>query len=251
VKERPILFSAPMVRALLDGSKTQTRRVVKLPHENALGQWESTTIGGELGGRTVAGDEIPVQGAIWHTRTGDCLVSPYGQPGDRLWIRESGVRSLLAGGGDLRGLFRHDVPETPETGRYWVESTRAHGASYNVAGCSRAAALCSASAKVTPSIHMPRWASRILLEIVSVRVERLNHCSATDARAEGLISYEHFWRDSEYPLPDIAFEPFEGSPVRYSDPVAAYAALWESINGDGSWATNPFVWVISFKRVAP
>lgn len=89
MKEKPILFSGPMVRALLDGRKTQTRRAVKLPHNNPLGEWEPIVIGGPDGGRTAAGETLPLQGGIWHTRTGDSLMSPYGQPGDRLWVRET------------------------------------------------------------------------------------------------------------------------------------------------------------------
>lgn len=84
MKERPIIFSAPMVRALLSGEKTQTRRVVKLPHSNPLGQWETLLWGGQDGGRTKDGDTMPAQMAIGHSRTGDILLCPYGQPGDRL-----------------------------------------------------------------------------------------------------------------------------------------------------------------------
>lgn len=89
MKEHPVLMNAPMVRTTLDGSKTQTRRIVKLPHQNPLGVWEPSTMGGEHGGRTASGETVPLQATIWHTRTGDALMCPHGQPGDRLWVRET------------------------------------------------------------------------------------------------------------------------------------------------------------------
>lgn len=233
MKECPILFSAPMVRALLDGSKTQTRRPVK-PHpsddefclvDHGDGWWPHRSNDGES--PNVDGMEYPM----------NC---PYGAAGDRLWVRESGVRSLLAGTGDQMGMFRHDVPATPDIGRWWIESTRAPGASYNADQCTRQAALRGESAKVCPSIHMPRWASRILLEVVSVRVERLNDCSEADAIAEGLrrTGDGNAWS-------------VEGETHRATAPLDSYASLWEAINGAGSWAANPWVWAIEFKRVAP
>lgn len=208
MKERPLLMNGAMVRATLAGTKSQTRRIVKpQPCRDDY----------------MADEDVRRQFAT---------LSPYGQPGDRLWVRET-WRST-GDGGRADYLAPRDMQPHP----VWYDADGAAPADQ-----------CAGKTRV--SIHMPRWASRILLEIVSVRVERLNDCSAGDARAEGLISYEHFWRDCEYPLPDIAFEPFKGSPVRYSDPVAAYAALWESINGDGSWAANPWVWVVEFARVTP
>lgn len=98
---------------------------------------------------------------------------------------------------------------------------------------------------------MPRWASRITLEITDVRVQRLHEISRGDAIAEGLHSYPHVWRDPEYPLPDIAYEPFQGAPHRYSDPAQAYEDLWNTINSAGAWAANPWVWALTFKRIAP
>jgi hypothetical protein len=196
-----------MVRALLDGTKTQARRVVKFRNHETEN--------------------------MDHGFGPSC---PYGQPGDRLWVRESGVRLLLAGNGEQRGLFRHDVPETPEVGRYWVERTRAPGASYSVAGCTRESALLSLGAKATPSIHMPRWASRILLEITGVCVERLQDISEADALAEGIKEL-----NGRFTFNDGMHESRTA--------VDSYRALWESINGAGSWDANPFVWVVEFKRV--
>jgi hypothetical protein len=249
MKERPILFSAPMVRALLDGSKTQTRRQFK-----ARG-WAAATLKAlefvhVLHGAAarVLSCAQPVDTAWAGFKLGADSTSPayfkcpYGQPGDRLWVRESGVRSLLVGMGDQMGMFRHDVPATSDTGRWWIESTRAPGASYNAVACTRQAALLGASAKVCPSIHMPRWASRILLEIVSVRVERLNDCSEADAVAEGCTKNHngYYWGGPH---------PVSGT-KQMATARKAYCDLWESINGAGSWAANPWVWVVEFKRVA-
>jgi len=202
VKERPILFAGAMVRALLDGSKTQTRRVVKLPHANPLGQWEPATFGGEDGGRTASGTTIPAQGGIWHTRTGDSLTCPYGQPGDRLWVRETWAPHPDFTAASHYAVYRAD----PEC-EYDVDRWR-------------------------PSIHMPRWASRILLEIVSVRVERLQDISVEEIEAEGVVTSDA----------DIMQH---GCRARVLD----WIRLWESTGG--SWDANPWVWVVEFKRVMP
>ena len=100
-----------------------------------------------------------------------------------------------------------------------------------------------------PSIHMFRKDSRILLEITGVRVEWLQDISPRDAREEGLHRYLYDWRDSEFPLDDVAYEPFAGFGTRYSCATQAYRALWEDINGGGSWAANPWVWVVEFMRI--
>jgi hypothetical protein len=249
IKERPILFSGPMVRALLDGSKTQTRRVMKrqppaviqdgyLPkvywpardkHMSSRGdraylQFEQP---GEYDGRHIMKD-------------GYGFECPHGQPGDRLWVRESGVISKLRGVLEKPGLFRHDVSTTPTIGDYWVEETRAPGASYNVAGCPRSSALLSYGAKACPSIHMPRWASRITLEVTGVRVERLQDISEQDAIAEGIgKTPAGFW--STYGRSGV-----DGT---YS-PRSSFRCLWESINGAESWDADPWVWVVEFKRVS-
>jgi hypothetical protein len=223
MKERPILFSAPMVRALLDGSKTQTRRLVKLPHENPLGEWAPTIIGGESGGRTAAGASIPAQGAIWHTRTGDCLACPYGQPGDRLWVRETHRAIWGQSPGYLIGVdYKADPQEK------W-ERMRDH----------------MGRPKWTPSIHMFREHSRILLEIVSVRVERLNDCSEADALAEGIDADELAERQDSY---DIVCKGTGASGRATAQSM--YRELWESINDAGSWTANPWVWVVDFRRLA-
>ncbi len=200
MKERPILFSGAMIRAILAGQKTQTRRIVKDRHIDAA---------------------PPVH--FFRYLREKC---PYGQPGDRLWVREA-WRTVA----ESNDLTPRDLSAAH---RFWYEADAPHQLGFG---------------KLRPSIHMPRIASRILLEIVSVRVERLQDCSSKDAIAEGIHHYEHFWSDCDYPLPDIAYEPVKGWPTRYSCPVEAYRALWDSINGDDSWAANPWVWVVEFKRV--
>jgi len=198
MKERPILFSAPMVRALLDGSKTQTRRVVKPQHLKFFEHSAAEMLG--------AWDKRPM---------------PHGHPGDRLWVREA-----------WRGIVQINGPhEAYSTGvaRYVPDQEYCKKVEF--------AATDEANGEPwRPSIHMPRWASRITLEITSVRVERLQDISEADAMAEGIPA-------DLLPL-DVARMPYPSS-------IAAgrYAALWESINGPGSWDANPWVWVVEFKRV--
>jgi len=144
---------------------------------------------------------------------------PYGQPGDRLWVREAWRSGRLADPFPPRDMTPHVV---------WYEADGAAPEATN--------------GKLRPSMFMPRWASRIELEIVSVRVERLNDCSEADAKAEGCSSSG--WQPS-YSNPDNA-----GGDESISA-KDAFADLWESINGAGSWAANPWVWVVEFKRVMP
>jgi hypothetical protein len=192
MKERPILFSGPMVRALLDGSKTQTRRIAK-----------------EFAGRT---DLDAILRRFPHQN--GC---PYGKPGDRLWVREA---------------WSHDA-RTLEECRAAYEDALAGGtfAGGTYGPYYRATETAPETLRWRPSIHMPRWASRILLEIVSVRVERLQDISEADAIAEGCKNSLHL------PGGRFANENF--------------AHLWWSINGDGAWEVNPWVWVVEFRRVQP
>lgn len=223
MKERPILFSASMVRALLAGTKTQTRRLLKL-------KWGFDV-------------EERDDGTLWPwAQHPDCdddvwMPCPQGEIGDRLWVRESGAMHPLAAPEDPAQpwLFRHDVQATASLGHYWVQRTRAPGASYS-AECTREQFLRHASAKVVPSIHMPRWASRISLEITALRAERLQDISEEDAKAEGAPGYEE---GLEAPPPDGDHE------WSYR---ASFQRLWEQINGPGSWAKNPWVWVVEFER---
>lgn len=200
MKERPILFSAPMVRALLDGSKTQTRRVVKAKHL----PWLEHIVPNFLDGK-------------WNQRP-----LPYGQTGDRLWVRER-FRSLDCGEVD----YFADGPQIWERMQDHIALPDAD--------------------KWKPSIHMPRWASRITLEITSVRVERLQDISKADAIAEGIerLTYGGLTTYRNYSITD---DLAEVSPMLES-PIESYRTLWESITGPSSWDANPFVWVIEFKRV--
>lgn len=231
MKERPILFSGAMVRALLAGTKTQTRRVVKPQptHFNPVG---------------VPRRVIPTGGPS------DVIRCPYGQPGDRLWVRESGaMHALLAPEDPLQPmLFRHDVPTTANLGDYWVQRTRAPGASYSTE-CTREQFLRHSGAKAVPSIHMPRWASRITLELTSVRVERLQDISEADAMAEGIVECP-IPADDEGPRRiGYMVGPDDGKSGLAVTAVNAYRDLWESINGPDSWDANPWVWAIEFKRL--
>ena len=207
--DRPILFSAPMVRALLAGTKTQTRRVVK----GAALDWLSGPSG--FNAEFVA---LPENG-----------LCPYGKPGDRLWVRETwspdppcdGTWGYTAWSGCREG----QIAGVPERFRH-----KQH--------CIYAATWDHDPIRWTPSIHMPRWASRITLEVTGVRVERLQDISEADARSEGA--------PPSHPSIDRISREFG-----YADfPRSWYGQLWESINGPGSWDLNPWVWVVEFKGVA-
>jgi len=202
VKEKPILFNGNMVRAILAGNKTQTRRIAKPVKHPDLGNLYDP---GALA--------LEPQHVI--ERAG-----PYGKPGDRLWVRETCRAEELPSGLDgVRYLADdHFVPlpptPSPEAAFKWMH--------LNAYGSKRGASV--------PSIHMPRWASRLLLEITDVRVERLQGVTFADARAEG-------WQSK-----------VNGRPNDY-DPISWYELLWAEINGEGSWDANPWVWCITFRRV--
>ncbi|MFM0163907.1 hypothetical protein PQR39_26270 [Paraburkholderia sediminicola] len=222
------------VRAVLRSinPKTQTRRVVKLPHNNSLGIWEPTTFGGPNGGRTAAGETIPEQGGIWHTRTADCLMCPYGQPGDRLWVRESwchlsDVRTADPGGDALqrRVFYRADYPsdtlmhdDRPEEKIKWRSSR-----------------------------FMPRWASRITLEIVSVRVERVQDISYEDALSEGVNDYAAAIAEGVNAIGETP----EQTARRLEWPQRQYRLQWDELNAARGfdWGVNPWVWRIEFRRL--
>jgi len=211
MKERPILFSGAMVRALLDGTKTQTRRILKVQPSDG---W----ILDNLGTITSKHPKQSRFGVFLRRGVGtdfpqlDLLPCPYGMPGDRLYVRET--FTMDDDGYSEWPVFQADGVALPA-----FPSTRK-------------------PARWRPSIHMPRFFSRILLEITSVRVERLGDCSETDAIAEGIYKTPAgFW--STYGQHDV-----DGT----YNPLVSYRSLWESINGAGSWAANPWVWVVEFKR---
>jgi hypothetical protein len=229
MKERPILFNGPMVRALLDGSKTQTRRVVRY---------------GMASGRSVAYQKTQ---AFQDELTPYC---PYGQPGDRLWVRETW--GVVSNDWDADGNLTDWTPDRPATpitemrfgqGYYSGHAIYAADGSYEWAGDDDGGG--EPRSAWHPSIHMPRAASRILLEIVSVRVERLQDISEDDCWAEGIDAVDGA-------LDDMAILNLAKRMNRSChDAAPTYAALWESINGAGSWDTNPWVWAVEFKRVTP
>jgi len=175
IKERPILFSGPMVRAILDGRKTQTRRILKpQPICTANDNWDIRSEG------------------VWKC--------PYGQPGDRLWVRETWRRHY----GSVNYRADHE-----------------DGAGHM---------------RWRPSIHMPRWASRITLEITDVRVQQLQDITVTDIYAEGFDP----WGDTQTRTADFG---------DVSHVYEWYASLWDKINGPGAWNANPWAWAITFRRV--
>lgn len=225
MKERPILFNGDMVRAILDGRKTQTRRAVKLPIK-------CPDTGCELAGCELAGSPFDVT-----DRT-----CPYGQPGDRLWVRES-----FYAWGHYGNQYKHEG-RSGETRKHFFDRTQMADKkplypATDSGKIDRNMCVCSGNANnvtgywLRPSIHMPRWASRITLEIVSVRVERLNEISKQDAIAEGI---QKAWQYADcYYTPSGDFACSQ----------VAFQRLWESINGAGSWQQNPWVWVVEFKMV--
>ncbi|TRM53255.1 hypothetical protein YH64_009140 [Achromobacter sp. LC458] len=206
MRERPILFSGPMVRAILAGNKTQTRRAVKEP----ISGWLNNANGSH---KVMDGQ---VFNYSFDQHLGNC---PYGKPGDRLWVRETwafGIHALAAKR-DEDGPFVYAADGTT------------HGR------------LCE---RWRPSIHMPRHACRLMLEITGVRVERLNDISEEDVDAECF--------GGDYPtrvLPDL----FPGHPDDWShlSMEQCFQRLWESINGPGSWDANPWVWVVEFRVLHP
>ncbi|EBB1754039.1 hypothetical protein OZ350_004073 [Salmonella enterica] len=198
MNERGMIFNAEMVRAILDGRKTQTRRPVKFPLIDK-------NMGCELAGNELAG-ELAAHN-YWN--------SPYGKPGDRIWVRETfRVHSRATDVATL--VYRASVRNS------WTEQTHR----VPIAVCDKPAT----PEKWTPSIHMPRWASRILLEITDVRVERLRDLSEEDAKSEGIT-------------------PPAGGVLPGWEYRINFRDLWMDIYGTDSWEANPLVWVIEFKRV--
>jgi len=209
MRERPILMSSPMVRAILEGRKSQTRRVVKP-------QPRDDTTGFLTGIEHEVVHHWPINGGDY---TGSGVRCPYGVPGDRLWCKETWSKAKSCNCSDI--FYRADGEVSgKQTALSYIERERTW----------------------RPSIFMPRWASRITLEVTDVRVERLQAISDADVIAEG-IGYDadgYCWSDES--------APSRGQPLTIN-PIDAYRWLWESINGAGSWDANPWVWVVSFRRI--
>lgn len=204
MRERPILFSGPMVRAILDGRKTQTRRVVTEAYKSH--RKDGAKLLPEL------------------LRNGVGAACPYGKPGDCLWVRESW--------GDVTLAFQSYECEEPQ-----VWAFRADEAVHNRNGflehMSDSGIVCR---RWRPSIFMPRWMSRLSLEIANVRVERLQEMSLEDAQSEG-----------------VEIEQVEQSAGKEWLPrtLSRFIAGWNALNAKRgySWESNPWVWVIEFKRL--
>lgn len=205
MKEKPILFSAPMVRANREGRKTQTRRIVNPQPDGRPVFFE-------------AHQDWFVDGGLW------CRRCPYGVPGDRLWVRETWASAYSQGCWGT--LFAAD-----ET---FAQGARGHakGPHFNADDLP--------PVKWRPSIFMPRWACRNVYEITEVRVQRLQDIGEDDARAEGFTSDPIRARVNGAPSVAVFF-----------DPISWYAALWDGINGDAPWSSNPWVWAISYRPVSP
>ena len=220
MKERGMIFNAEMVRALLSGRKTQTRRIIK-PQPEA-------TLSGSLSGKWLS---RPLNGLLLPKIEDIAIHCPFGVVGDRIWVRETFQGPLFDY--DLMDSYCKDPTpfEKPEFCVYKADGVPApefYDADDELHCCWR------------PSIHMPRWASRILLEITDVRVERLNAISEEDARAEGIIDGGCLNCGEPEPCGCANPEP---------DATDAFAYLWQSIYGQESWNANPWVWVIEFERV--
>ncbi|CDQ54692.1 unnamed protein product [Klebsiella pneumoniae] len=233
ISERGMIFNAEMVRALLDGRKTQTRRIMVpqpaddiergiFPNPEVIG-WKSSRR--HKHGSTTA--------HFCH----------YGKPGDRIWVRETWGVVSHAFSDD--GLMIDWVPDRPATAIHEMPFGNGYYSGY---------AIYAADGDFTwgdddgyedgrscwkPSIHMPRAASRILLEITDVRVERLNAISEEDATAEGVAQFRGgFWKH---------YQP--GWTQHQLSARGSFVTLWKSIYGEESWNSNPWVWVIKFKRI--
>lgn len=217
-KERPILFSSPMIRAILDGRKSMTRRVVKPQPTHRLVEG--------LGGVTIGMDPA-LDGAVWYgadgINPGREVRCPYGRPGDLLWVREAWrtcpgtyVPGVEFADGVQRFPEFEDLDSLP---RDWMNHDRKR-----------------------PSIHMPKWACRLWLRVTDVRVHRVQEISEDDARAEGVFGppeSQAGWR--QYPYESCHLESARDS----------FRSLWESINGKRpgcSWADDPWVWAVTFAR---
>lgn len=255
MKDHPILMSGPMVKAILAGEKTQTRRVVtKRNSELGSGEWDWLALEDawpdKLWGVT-PGLKVPTSNAP-PEHCPECVTRLYPRlgPGDRLYVRETwGFRGTVYHMGDehqtvsidyradgakreiqMPDATRHDwMPKQPE------QPVGMDQSEYNDV-------LWAWWKKWRASIHMPKWASRLWLEVKSVRVERLQDISAADAMAEGCGGV----------MEDRTRYFFPGQDIKYPTPGAAFLAFWDSLNEKRGYGrdTNPWVWVIEFKRIS-
>lgn len=225
MKERPILFSGPMVRAIISGQKTVTRRAMKHQPQKApvdvvdgVPSWDSpTSYAGEVQMNTQCGKPCP-----------------YGKPGDRLWVRET--HKIATGkAGDSQACVRYEadgdyqakiLPLPEAVGPRTFDRTR-------------------------PSIHMPRWASRILLEVTDVRVERLRDSSDMSLLDELGDMLEDCDSVAGREFSRLESLQVAGAPLKMLPEMYGFKAWWDKTNGAGSFDANPWVWVVEFKRIEP
>lgn len=241
MKARPILFSTPMVQALLEGRKTQTRRIIKpQPEMKPEGfTWHKDLPNNRMFACVSTNGE-PTFGMKFYC--------PYGMPGDLLYVREAWRTKSFA----LDPIKPSEL-DSVERILYEADNLR------------------TINGKLRPSIFMPRWASRLTLEITSIRVERLQDISQDDAIDEGIAPLfteiqatqrqecnlspmpwrNYLWHGNfgKYGTGNAKSDawPHQYSSYRHDDAKGAYSSLWESINGKGSWDANPWVWVVEFK----
>jgi hypothetical protein len=252
MNERPILFSAPMVRAILEGRKTMTRRVVK---DSA---WVED-----------AGDQDPATGHTPSLMSIDVSRCPYGKPGDRLWGREHwGYRGSRSGGipdSHAALVYYHADQSKREIEFDSFREMQAVTPGQNIKKPPGFEDLDEWDQRFVwndlldkwwdrkrsiPSIHMPRWASRVLLEVTEVRVERLNDISEVDAKAEGApFVCEMCGNDLDTPEGEEIHFGCDDSDCEHVSHLEGFRRLWQSINGPESWDLNPWVWVVSFKKI--
>jgi len=243
MNEKPILFSGPMVRAILDGRKTMTRRVVMpRPHAGVDAvKWQDVII---------TGCNTPDKSGFAMMRGGvvesEEIRCPYGQPGDRLWVRETWRYSSCSG-------------YTPTNGPAQYQATLQYKSTYdnpiNFRRLGKTVELPEmhyggnlrkdGGVAWKPSIHMPRWASRLTLEVTAVRVERLREINTADIHAEGVACSDCWTAGTPYrfPVDGVGLIP------EHCGCRGKFANLWDDIYAKRGypWAGNPWVWVIEFK----
>lgn len=230
MKYIPILMNAAMVLAVLEGRKTQTRRIMNpQPHPDFL----------KRGVVSVTPQWPHQNGVRWFMADGcsQLVKCPYGQPGSRLWVRET-----WCGKYDDNEQQVYNKDGNLDSSCCWYRADGVEVRASDGDGFARLRKDGSEASPWIPSIHMPRWASRLTLEVVAVRVERLKAITREDAKAEGIT--EHL---SEF-APGVYTEEAKDL-WRNRTSVENFSYLWESINGPGSWDADPWVWVVEFKRV--
>jgi hypothetical protein len=231
IKKRPILFSTPMVRAILDGRKTVTRGIAKLNQSC----------------------RVFAKGRNWHCEDPEAVLAcPYGRPGDLLWVRETW---RIGAWDENCGSFCIDYCDGPSKVWRTVVSDDDGGDKFNDLWIACSDELAAKGVEPDeagqyhwppgesplrwrPSIHMPRWASRITLHITGVRIERLQDISGPDCVAEGIVRRSR-----------LSDGVLLGRGDLWKEQKREFRALWESINSAGSWDANPYVWVVEFEKI--